>query len=1039
MSARATELIVNGGFESGSTGWTLSGGVSASASGGFAHSGTYFLYLGGAVNENDAAYQTITIPANATAATLSFYYNINSLEGNTVAYDTFSATIRNTSGTILATVINLSNINQTSPGNPYYYQQTYNLLPYAGQTIRIYFTSINDSAKVTNFRVDDVSVQVTVATVSAPTVSTSPADQITTTSARMNGTVNPNGADTTVYFQYGLTTAYGNNTGTADAGSGTAAVSVQGSLTGLTPNTTYHYQLVAYNSAGTRYGGDVQFTTLTVSCSYSLSPTSASPSSSAGSSSFTVTTGSSCTWSAVSDSTSWLHTSSSGTGSGAVSYSYDANGGTSSRTGHITVGGQTFTVTQAFAPPNDGASLVSQTIPLNTVMAPGQTFTMTWTMQNTGTTTWSPGATGYTLNLVGTDSLGAVPLSANTFATWFHPCATIGSGSSVAPGATATFSMYFIAPETAGTYYDNFQMVSASSVSFGPQVTVQIVVQQAGPTGQYDRAKAVSYANNYAGFVCSDGWFWTDGSTDSLLGALTPVPTSPIGDDCAHFVSCCIGSQSNQKGGGLNIPSRVSRVPPTYGEPSAPDLVITSLLGSGLATEVSSLSSLSPGDVIAWSWSTSTSLADIDHVTLYLGNGLLAAHSASRLDVSANTWYQDAEPNWEWHLIHIFDAADTTAPTITITSPTSNPTYLTSSSTVSLGGTASDNVGVTQVTWSNDRGGSGTASGTTAWTISNIALQSGANVITVTARDAAGNTGPDTITVTYTDTTAPAITITSPTSNPTYSTSSSTVSLGGTASDNVGVTQVTWSNDRGGSGTASGTTAWTISNIALQSGANVITVTAHDAAGNTGPDTITVTYTPTDTTPPTASAFSVTPTSVTVGGAVTISFTVSDSGGSGLSSIWLYRAPDAGGTPGTWGSVGSPISLSGNGPASNSFSNSPAAGKWWYGFIVYDGNGNWNNEQNEETGGVPDFQPIQVTVATAPVLQQQLTGMSISNHVFRFVLNGPVGSNYVVKVSTNLVNWSPLSTNTIPAGGWVIITDSATTNMPRRFYRAVAP
>ena len=83
-----------------------------------------------------------------------------------------------------------------------------------------------------------------------------------------------------------------------------------------------------------------------------------------------------------------------------------------------------------------------------------------------------------------------------------------------------------------------------------------------------------------------------------------------------------------------------------------------------------------------------------------------------------------------------------------------------------------------------------------------------------------------------------------------------------------------------------------------------------------------------DTTPPTASAFNVTPTSVTVGNAVTISLTVSDTGGSGLSSIWLYRAPDAGGTPGTWGSVGSFISLSGNGPASNSFSDTPAAGVW---------------------------------------------------------------------------------------------------------------
>ena len=70
------------------------------------------------------------------------------------------------------------------------------------------------------------------------------------------------------------------------------------------------------------------------------------------------------------------------------------------------------TVLQALA--SDGASFVSATIPTNAVMAPGQTFTQTWTMQNTGTTTWSPGASGYTLNLAGTDSLGAVPLFART-------------------------------------------------------------------------------------------------------------------------------------------------------------------------------------------------------------------------------------------------------------------------------------------------------------------------------------------------------------------------------------------------------------------------------------------------------------------------------------------------------------------------------------------------------------------------------------------------------------------------------------------------
>src|SRR5207253_3043019 len=152
---------------------------------------------------------------------------------------------------------------------------------------------------------------------------------------------------------------------------------------------------------------------------------------------------------------------------------------------------------------------------------------------------------------------------------------------------------------------------------------------------------------------------------------------------------------------------------------------------------------------------------------------------------------------------------DTTSPTVTITSPTSNPTYATSSASLTLGGTASDNVGVTQVAWANTRGGGGTASGTTGWTASGVLLQLGTNVLTVTARDAAGNTGTDTLTVTLNDTTPPTVTITSPTSNPTYATSCASLLRAGTASDNVGVTQVAWANTRGGGGTASGTTGWT--------------------------------------------------------------------------------------------------------------------------------------------------------------------------------------------------------------------------------------
>src|SRR6266853_5945933 len=127
-----TELIVNGGFESGTNGWTMSGGAIVYSDSGVAYSGSNYLWLGGIEYEVDAAYQTITISGSATVATLSFYYNIYSDDTTPTVHDTFFATIRNTSGGVLATVGNWSNLNQDP--NPYYHQQTFNLLPYKGQT-----------------------------------------------------------------------------------------------------------------------------------------------------------------------------------------------------------------------------------------------------------------------------------------------------------------------------------------------------------------------------------------------------------------------------------------------------------------------------------------------------------------------------------------------------------------------------------------------------------------------------------------------------------------------------------------------------------------------------------------------------------------------------------------------------------------------------------------------------------------------------------------------------------------------------------------
>ncbi len=190
-----------------------------------------------------------------------------------------------------------------------------------------------------------------------------------------------------------------------------------------------------------------------------------------------------------------------------------------------------------------------------------------------------------------------------------------------------------------------------------------------------------------------------------------------------------------------------------------------------------------------------------------------------------------------------YTALDTTAPTVAIITPTSGPAYTTNTTPLTLAGTAADNVGVTQVSWASNLGGSGIASGTTSWSATGIALQSGVNVFTVTARDAADKTGVATLTVTY-DATPPSVSITAPTDLGTYATGTSSLTLSGTAADSgSGVTQVSWSSDRGGSGIASGTTSWSAGGIALQPGANVLTVTARDGAGNIKTATLTVTYT----------------------------------------------------------------------------------------------------------------------------------------------------------------------------------------------------
>lgn len=108
------------------------------------------------------------------------------------------------------------------------------------------------------------------AAVTKPTVSTGGASRITQTSATLTGRVNPNGARTTYFFQYGTSNLYGATTGPTDAGSGTNAKTATADLTGLAPFTKYHYRLVAQNEKGTTVGGDRTFTTKKQPLGFSL-------------------------------------------------------------------------------------------------------------------------------------------------------------------------------------------------------------------------------------------------------------------------------------------------------------------------------------------------------------------------------------------------------------------------------------------------------------------------------------------------------------------------------------------------------------------------------------------------------------------------------------------------------------------------------------------------------------------------------------------------------------------------------------------------
>jgi len=95
----------------------------------------------------------------------------------------------------------------------------------------------------------------------APTALTNPATNVSQTTATLNGQINPNSAATSYWFEYGTTMSLGNTTAAQSAGSSASFMSVSGSVSSLSANTTYFFRIVAQNQYGTTQGTILQFTT----------------------------------------------------------------------------------------------------------------------------------------------------------------------------------------------------------------------------------------------------------------------------------------------------------------------------------------------------------------------------------------------------------------------------------------------------------------------------------------------------------------------------------------------------------------------------------------------------------------------------------------------------------------------------------------------------------------------------------------------------------------------------------------------------------
>ncbi len=154
------QLLGNPGLENGLSGspWIATTGVVDNSTLQPARSGAWKAWMNGfGTPHTDMLAQQVTIPANATRATLSFWFYVYTAETSaTVAYDTLNIQIRSASGTVLSTLATYSNLSPKFP----YAQSTFDITIFKGQTIQVYLVGTEDQGLQTSFIIDDFALDV---------------------------------------------------------------------------------------------------------------------------------------------------------------------------------------------------------------------------------------------------------------------------------------------------------------------------------------------------------------------------------------------------------------------------------------------------------------------------------------------------------------------------------------------------------------------------------------------------------------------------------------------------------------------------------------------------------------------------------------------------------------------------------------------------------------------------------------------------------------------------------------------------------------